>query len=456
MRSFFQKLKKVLILLFIIVLGIGLICFGLKLNKMSKKHYMIDITLDTIRDKLYDYGKLEDQYFLGDEFSIKSTIKTNISSEEYPTKAAIDLDYSKKNNLINNLSNMQVEANLQHSKKSGKLLAELKETIGQEEIIHGKYYVDNYTKYYFVNGILSNYVNDGNNNYFGTLNEKNTSKDNIDYLYNYLFEAIKRNIKEEDLMGSDVEINLGDSREPVGQVSLKITNKYYRNLLNNVLKDIKKDEKANEILTGIYPKFKKTKVDMSKQYLGTKESYTINIYLRKLVYKPVKYEIVHLDDDTQEIYSFEGTLESGVLYYSKNNELKYSGKCESNPQKLEIIINNVEGQETGTIKLEKTSNSVSFNANLDLDEKNYQLSYSTIFKDYKKGKSYTRNDTLTYKETDNAITKINGSIIIESKVTNKPEIKEDIDSAVLSSTLNDETKDKLDKLYENIKARLER
>ena len=456
MKSFFQKLKKVLILLLIILLGIGLICFGLKLNKMSKKHYMIDVTLDTIRDKLYDYGKLEDQYFLGDEFSVKSTIKTNISSEEYPTKAAIDTEYAKKNNLINNLSNMQVEANLQHSKQSGKLLAELKESIGTEEIIHGKYYIDNYTKYYFVNGILSNYVNDGNNNYFGTLNEKNTSKDNIDYLYNYLFEAIKRNIKEEDLMGSDVEINLGDSREPVGQVSLKITNKYYRNLLNNVLKDIKKDEKANEILTGIYPKFKKTKVDMNKQYLGTKESYTINIYLRKLVYKPVKYEIVHLDDDTQEIYSFEGTLESGILYYSKNNELKYSGNCESNPQKLEIIINNVEGEETGTIKLEKTSNSVSFNANLDLDDKNYQLSYSTIFKDYKKGKSYTRNDTLTYKETDNAITKINGSIIVESKVTDKPEIKEDIDSAVLSSTLNDETKDKLDKLHDNIKARLER
>ena len=456
MKKFIPKLKKVILVLFLIGLGVGLIILGLKINKISQKHYMIDITLDSIRDKLYEYGKLEDQYFLGDEFSVKSTIKTNITSEEYPTKAAIDLDYSKKNNMINNLTNMDATIDIEHSKEKGRLLAELDEKIGTEEIFHGKYYVDNYTKYYFVNGILNNYVNDGNNNYFGTLNEKNTSKDNIDYLYNYFFEAIKHSIKEEDLDGLDTEINLGDSREPVGQVSLKITNKYYRNLLNNILKDIKKDEKANEILTGLYPNFKKAKVDMEKQYLGTKESYTINIYLRKLVYKPVKYEIVHLDDDSQEIYSFEGSLESGVLYYSENNEVKYTGKCESTPQKLEIIINNVAGEEKGTVKLEKTSNSVSFNANLDLDEKNYQVSYSTIFKDYKKGKSYTRNDTLTYKETNNAIVKLNGSIIIESKVTNKPEIKEDLDSAVLSSTINDDTKAKLDNLYNDIKARLER
>ena len=456
MKKFLHKLRNIILLLLIIALGVGLITFGLKLNKISKKHYMVDITLDSIRDKLFEYGRIDDQYDLGDEFSVDSTIKMNISSEEYASKAPLDSEFAKKNNLITNLSNMQINANVAHSKKDGRLLTSLNEKIGEEEIFNGKYYVDNYTKYYFVNGILSNYVNDGNNNYFELLTEKNTTRDNIDYLYNYIFEAFKHSIKEEDLQGLDTEINLGDSTEAVGQVSLKINNKYYRNLLSAVLKDIKSDEKANQIITGIYPQFKKVKFDKDKQYLGTKESYTINIYLRKLIYKPLKYEIVHLDDDFQEIYSFEGTLESGIIYYSVNNEVKYTGKCESTPQKLEIILNNRTGEETGTIKLEKTSNSVSLNSNLNLDDKNYQLSYSSIYKNYKKKKSYTRDDTITFKVTDNAITKINGSITVESNVTTDVKVKEDVDSAVLSSTISDDTKTKLENIRENIKNRLER
>lgn len=455
-KRFFNKLFKFLFFVALIVLAIGLIYNGLKLNKMSKKHYVVDVTLDSIRDTLYNFGKIEDQYYLGEDFSVNSNIKVNLSSEEYASRAVIDSDSARKNRLLENLSAMQIDSRIEQSEKEGKFIAELNEKIGEEEVLSGKYYIDNYTKYYFVNNILNTYVNDGNNNYFDLLNEKNTSMDNIDYLYNFIFEAIKRNIKEEDLMAYETEINLGEDKASVNQVYLKITDKYIKDLLKNILKEFKNDEKANQIITALYPDFKNVKINTDKKYLDNKESYTINIYSRKVINKPVKYEIVHLKDDFQEAYIFEGSLESGAIYYVKNDEIKYTGKCESTPKKLEVIINDVNGGEAGNIKIEKTTNSLSFNATLDLENDNYQVSYSTIYKNFSKKKSYVREDTLTCRIMNNMVTKINGSVIIESEVSKKPAIKEDIENAVLYSTLTDDTKTRLDNIYDAVKARLER
>ena len=455
-KRFFGKLFLLFLYIGIIALALGLIYYGLKLNKMSKKHYVVDVTLDSIRNTLYNYGKIENQYYLGEEYSVKSNIKVNLNSEEYDSKAPLDPESAKKSNLLKNLSAMQIDSRIEQSKKDGRFIAELNEKIGEEEIFSGKYYIDNYTKYYFVNGILNSYVNDGNNNYFDLLNEKNCTMDNIDYLYNFIFESLKNNIKEEDLQSYEVEINLGEDKVNVNQVYLKITDKYIKDLLKNMLKDLKKDEKANQIITALYPNFKKVKVNTDKKYLDNKESYTINIYSRKVINKPVKYEIIHLNDDFQESFSFEGTLESGAIYYVKNNEIKYIGKCESTPKKLEVIINDVNGGEAGNIKIEKTTNSLSFNTTLDLENKNYQISYSTIYKNFSKKKSYVREDTLTCRIMINMITKINGSVIIESEVSKNVNIKEDTENAVLDSTLSEETKTSLDNLYDNIKARLER
>ena len=455
-KRFFRKLFLFLFFVALIAVAIGLIYYGLKLNKMAKKHYVVDVTVDTIRDTLYNYGKIENQYYLGEEFSVNSNIKVNLNSEDYETKAPLDPESAKKNNILKNLSAMQINSRIEQSKKDGRFITELNEKIGEEDVFSGKYYIDNYTKYYFVNGVLSSYVNDGNNNYFDLLNEKNCTMDNIDYLYNFIFESLKNNIKEEDLLAYEVEINIGEDKVPVNQVFLKINDKYIKDLLKGMLKDLKKDEKANQIITALYPNFKNVKVNTDKKYLDNKESYTINIYSRKVINKPLKYEIIHLNDDFQESYSFEGTLESGAIYYVKNNEIKYIGKCESTPKKLEVIINDVNGGEAGNIKIEKTTNSLSFNTTLDLETKNYQISYSTIYKNFNKNKSYVREDTLTCRIMENMVTKLNGSVIIESEVSKKTNIKEDTESAVLHSTLSEETKTSLDNLYDNIKARLER
>jgi len=456
MKKFFKKLLKLFFYLLFIAFAIFLIVAGFQLNKMTKKSYVFDVTLDSIKNKSYEFIKIENPYNFGDEFSSKSNIKLNFQSEEYEKKSLSDPEYYKKVKLLNNLSRMDINTSISQSKKDGKLLLSLDEKIGEEEIISGKYYVDNYTKYYFVNSILSNYVNDGNNNYFELLDDKHTTNDNIEYLYNKIFDSIKNSIKEEDLESFDTEINLGDERTKVGQVSLEINNKYVKKLLKNTLNDIKKDKKANQIIESLYPQFKDFKFDSNKDYLKENESYTINIYLRKLLYQPVKYEITHLEEDSQEILTYEGSLESGVIYYTKNNELKYKGECESTPKKLEIIIHDTNGTDVGTIKLEKTTNSVSFNTTLDLENDNYNISFQTIYKNFEKNKSYNKEDNLTYKITHNMVTKMYGNVIINTEVTKASKIKEDIDNAILESTLGNDTKNRIDNLYNSIKERLER
>ena len=454
--KFISKLIKFFFYLVFVAFAVFLILVGFQYNKMSKKHYVFDKTIDSIRDKSYSFIKIEDPYNFGDDFRVTSNIDIDLSSEDYENKSKYNSDYLKKNNVLTNLSNMTIQTNIAQSKEDGQFLASLEEKIGDENIISGKYYIDNYTKYYYVKDILSQYVNSGNNNYFELLNNKNTTQDNIDYIYNKIFNSLKKNIKEEDLNAYDTEINLGDGRKQVGQVSLKITNDYYKKLLKNTLKDIKKDKKASQIIEGLYPKFSEFEFDENKEYLDKNESYTINIYVRKVLFQPLKYEIVHLKDETQEIFTYEGSLESGVLYYSKNNEVKYTGECESTPKKIEIIMHDTTGRDIGIIKLEKTTNSISYNTSLDLENNNYLMSYETIYKNFEKNKSYVKEDTISFKITNNTVTKINGTIKVESTVNKDPKIKEDIDSSILESTVDESVRERIDNLYDSVKERLER
>ena len=450
-----KVIKKIMANIFFIIIILVILLGFFHYQNISKKSSIFGNFTSTIGNILYHYIEIPSKYDLGDNFKVQSTFKANLESDEYKEKSYEDPDYYKKNKILENISKLESDTTLIHSKEKQELLLTFNNKIGEEDVYSGKAYIANATQYYMVNKILENYVNEGNNSYFETLTHSHTTKDNIDYLYQTIINSLKRNIREEELKKEKQELTINDKKIKSNQISLKITDKYYKVLLKRVLYDLKKDQRSKLILESIIPGFNNIEVDEEKVYLEKNEYYVVNIYVRNILNTPIKYEIIHTTGDTNKTISLIGNLEKGNIYYYDNNKLKYTAKYEATPKIMEIIVNN-EKETAGFIKVEKSNNSLSLNVSLALEDSNIDLSYSSIYKNYKKNTSYTKENMLNIKWLNNDKIKLNGNILVTSEISNTYKIIEDAEDSLLRTTLDENKKNELDKSLEEFKNRLER
>ena len=449
-----KAIKRILIFLFFALIAASLIYIGIYFEKRSNPIYIYKTGIDSITTKIDEYVKVDNKYILGDNINISGTVDVDLTSEKYSEEASTNIDSSKKNNMINNLSRMDIKYGFIQSKKDNKLLVSLDERINDEIIIDGKYLIDNSTKYYFVNNILKNYVNDGNNTYFELLNNEKTSLDNVDYLYGFIKDSLSKELGER-AKKYVINTNVNNKQEELNEVSIRLTDKEIKNILKDILKSLKKDKEANKILSSIDNKFSKRKVNEKKEYLKKNESYTINIYSTKLFNKIKKYEIVYMNKDNTKNYSIDVNKNKGVFYYSEDNNLKYKANYIITSKKTNIDIYDNVDKKIGNVVIEKDVNNLLFTLTLKNKDKSYDIIASSKFKNYNKNQSYTNEITMSVKIMEKQKSVLSGTIKSISKVNNKPIITEDIAEAVLKSTLTDEENDKIDNLYDNIKGRLE-
>lgn len=454
-RKILRVFFKILFFLLLIAIAVSLILFGLYYSKISQKQYIFGNMVDEVFDKAERIFVMDEEYLLGDTFSVDGTVKMQLSSEEYHKKGATDIEYKKKDRLLANLSAMDVQYHIQQDKKKELFYADFTENIGNEEIFSGKYYVENSTRYFFVNKILENYVNDGSNTYFESFKEEVTTPDNIEYLYHFIRDSIKNHITDEELSGYDVETYVGDEMVKAGQISFRVNDKSYKKLLKDVLNDLKKDERASQILSLMVPNVNDLKVNEKTKYLKSNESYTISVYVSKTFFQPIKYEVVYLKDDQKKIYTYEGNQKEGTFYYSENNEAKYHASCKFTNKNIDILVYDRKNQEVGTIKGQKDKNNLLLTLTLDLEDNRYDVSYSSKNKDFKDN-TYTKEDILTFKIIEDKVIALQGNIENIATIQGSAKILEDVSSSVLRASLTEEESTKIDTLQDRIKERLEK
>ena len=183
-----KKVFKVLFFLFFVLFAIFLICFGFYIQNISSPKYIYKSGMSKVMNTFVDYLSYDNDYVFGDNFNIDGNLALNISNDVYKNKALYDSEYLKKNNLINNLSNMEINYRISQNRKSKQLFLSLNEQMENNIIFNGNYLVDDSTKYYLVNSIDKNYINatiDKNQNI--EKNENDLKKKNI-----------KENTKKED------------------------------------------------------------------------------------------------------------------------------------------------------------------------------------------------------------------------------------------------------------------
>lgn len=443
-----NKKRGIIIILILILLIIGAtssIVYGIYLDKISRPQYIFGTFIDNVSETFKNYFYDLDEVNIKDNFTIESNLKFNISTEYYK-QSNLDDDEVKMRNLINNLNMMDTNITLKQDKNNKELYFNISEYLDKEVLVNYKYLISNSTGYYYLDNIIDSYINDGNCNYFENLDEDNTSKSNLEYIYNFIMESFKNNLLEDYFEVYD------DSSLNANKISLKLTNKEVISILKGVLSDLKKDSKANSILTGIDSDFSSYKIDSNKKYLENDQSITFNIYTTKLFNDPIKYEFIYLDGNNKKYIYYEDK----TIYIIDNDSVKYQISTNIKKNKIILSINNSKDTNIGSFKLVKDNTGINLSYNFDDNTNKYDYTYNSSITYNEQDKTYTKLGTFTFRKTYNKIIKYDGTLNVTTTFSEDVKIDEDTDSQIIKSTLTDEQKNAINNKKDIVKDRLER
>lgn len=449
------KILLVLIILIIVVVAGFCFYYGFILNKESKPQNVYNKIIDKIDSNIFDYFKLDKKFILGDNFHADGKIEFNLDGTYYLQNSVVEPDDIKIYNKINNLTNSTTTYKYIQNNEEDKLYKEINQKIKDEEVLFKKVFIENATEYVYINGVTDKYINNGNSIYFENIDGSHTTKDNIDYLHNFVLETLKNSLLEEYFEKEAKTISIDGKIEKVYQMSIRIDDKRLKEIYNNIIKTIKKDERANNIVCGVYKDFETFKIKDDERLLEKDEIYTINVYTDKFWFSPVKYEVIHLKNNDRDVYSYIGDLK-GKFSYVHNEELKYNVDVQINHKTYLLEFKNSSGKNIGKIKLDKYENMYSLDVDLTLDKKTYLITYSSKVKDIKKNKNYTVNDLINIKYSEDDVVKFSGEIKNTIEINNKNEIKEEVGDVVIRSSLTETEETNYNNIKERLTERFER
>lgn len=447
-----KKIGKFLIIFLVFLVAFLFIGLGIYFVRLGSPNKIVGSVIDRADGLFRNYFSKSNFYTVSDNYTVESKVDFDLNSEYDTAMSKTDLEALKRVNYLKNLSLMETDILFQQNKETKQLFFELHEKIGAEELVGYKYFIDNSTEYYFLNNFLTTYVNNGSCNYFESFIEGGTSRENFEYLYDFVIESLKNNLKAEYFEEYDARLTIDGKEQEVKQVSLKVSDSFLRDIGNAILKDLKEDEKASKILTSIDKNFKKKKIKDSQTFLGDKESYTVNVYATKLFSKPVKFEVIYLDGTNKKTFSYE----EGKAYYIENGGVVFDIDTLFMDDRYQLDIHNSSGSKLGVFKLEFDKDRLNLDFSLTKDNKKVDFVYGRKYVSVQKNKKYTREDKLAIKVIENKVSKLSGNIGIVSTVSRGAKIKEEVDNVVLASSLTPEQQANLDNKQRRVRERLEK
>lgn len=415
-----KKGKKLVVGL--IILGLILIAGGGVLTYFSSPSYVSKTVIKEFGQKATELMNSRIETGLEDNYKTTSNIKMNLKSDYFSALATMDPSYAMISNLLNNLSNTENNITIVQDKENKKLFFNLDSKLSGQSLINTKYLVENATAYYSIDGVTNTYVNNGNNNYFESLNSSTTTNENLKYLIEKIAESMANNLEESYLSESYTD--------EYKVITITLTEQNIVTYGNKIINDLKNDEKANQIMTGYNANFSEAKLT-EKDVTGT-GTIKVNIYLDKILSQVSQYEL-ELGNGNKCIYYKENGKEIVELI---SEEETTTLEIEKHGEKTEINIKDGSNASLGTVTISQTSTNYDIVANITSEEATLDFGYNYQITNLKKGTSYDSAATITIKMTAQNTTIIDGTITVTGQTTNDTTISEDTSTSVLASTLS--------------------
>lgn len=423
-----------------VVISFALIGSGILLSFIATPQESMLYIFDTAIEKLKVTPTKNTYTGIGENISIKSNINLEIESQKYQ-ESLIPEDQTVKN-LITNLNQTTTDLQFIHDKDNKKMLVTVESKKAESKILDLKLLIENSTEYFFIDGQIGNYVNNGNSTYFENITSETTSKDNIVYVLEQISKSLKKNISNEEFRTIKEQIDIDGKPRKLNKTTIEFDNTRLIQLFNKVLEDLKNDERSKNILIGYDNDFMKTKISKNKIYLQKDEK--IAVYMHKNFFGRVeKYELIKKEGENEFRYTYEPS--TNLIYIVENNIVKKKLQLLLETNKTEVIIYDSADTELGKLTYTSTDDKKTLTYLMKENDEITDLSFESKIENLKKKKSYTEVNDLKlkyYKATENIL---NLKVNFNNQVSSDTKIEEDTSNAIFASTLEEEKEVLIDK-----------
>lgn len=418
-------------LLSLALLGTGFYYEYLSSPKRILKEALLNTNkeFDEIADMFnFDTGIIND-------YSKTSNIKISSNSNNYSPKISnekyLNINYQ---NLIKNLNETSLKLTTITNTTNKTRLLTLSSTYQGEELLTYKKLIKNATEYYYDSNFSNNYINNGNNTYFESINKNITIYDNTKYLYKEIINSLIKNIDFSSFTNKLIE-------KDYNIVTLKMTSTDITKVLTNTLTELKNNQRLNTIITNYYKDFKKLKVPS----ISNDFTFQLNIYTDRYNYKIKKIDLtLNCNQNSYYITLAYEDINNITGIITKNQVEKYSYKYTRNKREKELTIFSQSNEKIGSIVLEKTNSGITFDTNIQNNDNELSINYIYNILNLEYEKKYQEQRQIMLRSFNKKDGMLNLDITINSNITSKnTNIYEDTSEAIIERTLSQEEKEKI-------------
>ena len=326
--------KKKIIVTIVIIVAIGLLVAGgiLVYQNYSNKNRIVT-SFNELKTALTETLNLDE-----DTTSTKIT-QTVTGSTRFNINPMLGNSEDGSDVVIGNLNNSTFNYEYRLDTESKRMYMDGSLLLNATELLGINFYQAEDISYVFLRNIFDKYIVIENSDIFTYLEESNQAVEDVNYIYDKIIESLGNNITTDDIKGTN--------QDGKKKISLELNEERLNEISKNIVNDLKKDDKAKEILGNSLDELDTTTSSSSSDN---------NSYL---------YYSIYLEKDDIVTYEF-GLNDSDGNYsieFNNGNEKSFVIK-EGNTESLKAVIEESNGTTTINLSSDNTSiGTVSINDN---------------------------------------------------------------------------------------------
>ena len=268
------------IILFLIIISIFVILAGTYLLYLSNPKRIFSQAINNINSRLNKFEYLDLDY---SNHTINSNVEIRANGDLKGYKVNDNFYYKYISNIIKNYNQTNVKIDYTKNLNKKSLFINYDSKNNNDNLISGKYLIEDNTEYYYVNGLTPTYINNGNNTYFESISNSISEEDNIKYLNSHISTLLKKEV--------DNNYFIKTTSKGYTVITLNLDNNKLNKIYKKVINGLKQDNRSREILMG-YDRdfFKKNKKKI--KFLNKDDKLSFNFYTDNILYNIYKYEII--------------------------------------------------------------------------------------------------------------------------------------------------------------------
>ena len=331
--------KKKIIVTIVIIVAIGLLVAGgiLLYQNYSNKNRIVT-SFNELKTALTETLNL-------DENTTNTKITQTVTgSTRFNINPMLGNSEDGSDVVIGNLNNSTFNYEYRLDTESKRMYMDGSLLLNATELLGINFYQAEDISYVFLRNIFDKYIVIENSDIFTYLEESNQAVDDVNYIYDKIIESLGNNITTDD-----IKVTNQDGKK---KISLELNEERLNEISKNIVNDLKKDDKAKEILGNSLDELDTTTSSSSSDN---------NSYL---------YYSIYLEKDDIVTYEF-GLNDSDGNYsieFNNGSEKSFVIK-EGNTESLKAVIE--ESNNTTTINLSSNNTSI---GSITINENNISFS----------------------------------------------------------------------------------